>query len=75
MVARGRQLGAVEDEPHTLLWYGLRRGGQEFEIFETFPNELVRVRRLTGSGAQAAGPQRRPVGPPTPRPARGRADK
>ncbi len=45
-------LGAIEDEPRALPWYGLHRGSQEFGIFQTFPDELARVRHLASPGAR-----------------------
>ena len=43
--------GAVEVEPNTRPWFGLRRNKRQFEIFETFPNETARKRHLSGPGA------------------------
>ena len=42
---------AVETEPGTHPWFGLRRGRRRFEIFETFPDEAARRRHLAGDAA------------------------
>lgn len=44
-------LAEVEREPATRPWFGLRRDGATFEIFEAFPNEAGREAHLTGKGA------------------------
>ena len=41
----------MEREPATRPWFGLRRTGTTFEIFETFPNEAGREAHLSGRGA------------------------
>lgn len=44
-------LAEVEREPATRPWFGLRRDGATFEIFETFPDEAGREAHLSGKGA------------------------
>ncbi|HEX8383386.1 MAG TPA: SDR family oxidoreductase [Sphingomonas sp.] len=44
-------LAEVQDEPGTRSWYGVRRTGRVFEIFETFPDEAARAAHLAGKGA------------------------
>jgi short-subunit dehydrogenase/quinol monooxygenase YgiN len=44
-------LAEVESEPATRPWFGLRRDGSTFEIFEAFPDEAGREAHLTGKGA------------------------
>lgn len=44
-------LAEVEREPATRPWFGLRRDGSTFEIFEAFPDEAGREAHLTGKGA------------------------
>jgi short-subunit dehydrogenase/quinol monooxygenase YgiN len=44
-------LAEVESEPATRPWFGLRRDGSTFEIFEAFPDEVGREEHLTGKGA------------------------
>ena len=44
-------LAEVEKEPATRPWFGLRRDGASFEIFETFPDEAGREAHLAGRGA------------------------
>ena len=44
-------LPEVEREPATRPWFGLRRDGSTFEIFEAFPDEAGRDAHLTGKGA------------------------
>jgi len=44
-------LAEVEREPGTRPWFGLRRDGSTFEIFEAFPDEAGREAHLTGKGA------------------------
>ena len=44
-------LAEVEHEPATRPWFGLRRNGSTFEIFEAFPDEVGREAHLTGKGA------------------------
>ena len=47
----GGILAEVEREPATRPWFGLRRTGTSFEIFETFPDEAAREAHLSGKGA------------------------
>ncbi len=44
-------LAEVEREPATRPWFGLRRDGSTFEIFEAFPDEAGREAHLSGKGA------------------------
>ena len=44
-------LAEVEKEPSTRPWFGLRRDGATFEIFEAFSNEAGRKAHLSGRGA------------------------
>jgi quinol monooxygenase YgiN len=44
-------LAEVEKEPATRPWFGLRRDGATFEIFEAFPSEAGREAHLSGRGA------------------------
>jgi len=44
-------LDEVRHEVGTRPWFGLRRTGSTFEIFETFPNEAAREAHLSGKGA------------------------
>lgn len=43
---------AVEREPGTRPWYGMRRSRRVFEIFETFPSEAARMKHLAGKGGR-----------------------
>ena len=44
-------MAEVEREPATRPWFGLRRDGATFEIFEAFPDEAGREAHLSGKGA------------------------
>ena len=43
--------GAIQVEPNTRPWFGLRQDKRRFAIFETFPNEAARKRHLSGQAA------------------------
>jgi len=44
-------LAEIEVETSTRPWFGLRRDGSTFEIFEAFPDEASRTTHLSGPGA------------------------
>ena len=46
-------LPLVNDEPSTLVWYGLRLGPSTFGIFDAFPDETGREAHLNGAVAEA----------------------
>ena len=46
-------LPLVNDEPATLVWYGLRLGPSTFGIFDAFPDEAGRDAHLNGKVAEA----------------------
>jgi quinol monooxygenase YgiN len=46
-------LPLVNEEPSTLVWYGLRLGPSTFGIFDAFPDEAGREAHLNGKVAEA----------------------
>jgi quinol monooxygenase YgiN len=48
-----RGLTMVQDEPDTLVWFGVRLGPSTFAIFDAFPDDAGRQAHLQGAVAQA----------------------
>jgi quinol monooxygenase YgiN len=46
-------LPAVQDEPATIAWFGIRLGPATFGIFDAFPDETGRQAHLSGRVAAA----------------------
>lgn len=46
-------LSAVQEEPKTTAWFGIRLGDSTFGIFDVFPDEDGRQAHLSGRVAQA----------------------
>jgi quinol monooxygenase YgiN len=46
-------LSAVQQEPSTTVWFGIRLGPTTFGIFDAFPNEAGRQAHLSGRVAEA----------------------
>ena len=46
-------LALVQQEPSTIVWFGLRLGPSTFGIFDAFPDEAGRQAHLTGQVAAA----------------------
>ena len=46
-------LSAVQEEPKTTAWFGIRMGPSTFGIFDVFPDEEGRQAHLSGRVAQA----------------------
>lgn len=46
-------LALVQQEPATIVWFGLRLGPSTFGIFDAFPDEAGRQAHLTGQVAAA----------------------
>ncbi len=46
-------LAIVEEEPATIVWFGVRIGPSTFGIFDAFPDELGREAHLAGRVAAA----------------------
>lgn len=50
-----KALTLVQDEPDTIVWFGVRLGPSTFAIFDAFPNEAGREAHLQGAVASALG--------------------
>jgi quinol monooxygenase YgiN len=48
-----RALTMVQEEPDTIVWFGVRLGPSTFAIFDAFPNEAGRQAHLQGAVATA----------------------
>ena len=46
-------LSMVEEEPKTMVWFGIRLGPSTFGIFDAFPDEQGRQAHLSGKVAAA----------------------
>jgi quinol monooxygenase YgiN len=46
-------LSMVQDEPDTIVWFGVRLGPSTFAIFDAFPNDEGRRAHLQGAVASA----------------------